>query len=153
MLCNVASYSYHRVYNIDRERCLRAYFLSAVTLNYGLLHTLKQAAEEVLYREALASLLSNPNIVVLGANDGTVTALSTVTEQAVTKRLPIFSFLIKRGTTRYLHYNFVCALLNDLFGIQARGGCMCAGPYAQRLLGLDATAVRALERQLLLKQV
>jgi selenocysteine lyase/cysteine desulfurase len=61
--------------------------------------------------------------------------------------------LIKHGATRYLHYNFVCALLNDLFGIQARGGCMCAGPYAQRLLGLDATAVRALERQLLLKQV
>jgi selenocysteine lyase/cysteine desulfurase len=114
---------------------------------------LLQAAEAVLYQQALTSLLSHPNIEVLGANDGTITALSTVTEQTVTKRLPIFSFLIKHGPTRYLHYNFVCALLNDLFGIQARGGCMCAGPYAQRLLGLDATAVRALERQLLLKQV
>ncbi len=29
----------------------------------------------------------------------------------------------------FLHYNFVCALLNDLFGIQTRGGCQCAGPY------------------------
>ena len=27
------------------------------------------------------------------------------------------------------------ALLNDLFGIQARGGCSCAGPYGHRLLG------------------
>ena len=28
-------------------------------------------------------------------------------------------------------------LLNDLFGIQARGGCSCAGPYGHRLLGID----------------
>jgi selenocysteine lyase/cysteine desulfurase len=49
--------------------------------------------------------------------------------------LPIFSFLIKCGT-RFLHYNYVCAILNDLFGIQSRGGCQCAGPYSQRLLGL-----------------
>ena len=47
-------------------------------------------------------------------------------------RLPIFSFLIcHRPSRKYLHHNFVCTLLNDLFGIQARGGCMCAGPYAQ----------------------
>jgi selenocysteine lyase/cysteine desulfurase len=29
------------------------------------------------------------------------------------------------------------AMLNDLFGIQARGGCSCAGPYGHRLLGID----------------
>lgn len=47
-------------------------------------------------------------------------------------RLPIFAFLIRHPTSgRFLHYNFVCSLLNDLFGIQARGGCSCAGPYAQ----------------------
>ncbi|KAG5192248.1 pyridoxal phosphate-dependent transferase, partial [Tribonema minus] len=82
-------------------------------------------------------------------------------------RLPILSFLIRCGSggsggaqqqqqrrgarPLFLHYNFVCALLNDLFGVQARGGCACAGPYAQRLLGLSASAVRALETQLLLK--
>ena len=48
------------------------------------------------------------------------------------QRLPIFSFLIKhQETSLYLHYNFVTTLLNDLFGIQTRGGCACAGPYAQ----------------------
>ena len=48
------------------------------------------------------------------------------------QRLPIFSFLIKhQETDLYLHYNFVTTLLNDLFGIQTRGGCACAGPYAQ----------------------
>nr|XP_043621918.1 probable cysteine desulfurase [Erigeron canadensis] len=32
---------------------------------------------------------------------------------------------------------FVAKLLNDLFGIQARGGCACAGPYGHHLLGID----------------
>lgn len=50
-------------------------------------------------------------------------------------KLPVFSFLIKCGD-RFLHYNYVCALLNDLFGIQSRGGCQCAGPYAQMMLGM-----------------
>lgn len=35
-----------------------------------------------------------------------------------------------------LHYNFVISLLNDVYGIQARGGCSCAGPYGQRLFGM-----------------
>ena len=47
-------------------------------------------------------------------------------------RLPIFSFLVRHPLSGlFLHHNFVCALLNDLFGIQARGGCACAGPYGQ----------------------
>ncbi|HHL43247.1 MAG TPA: aminotransferase class V-fold PLP-dependent enzyme, partial [Hellea balneolensis] len=52
------------------------------------------------------------------------------------KRLPVFSFLIKDGD-KYLHFNYVVALLNDLFGVQARGGCSCAGPYGHRLLNID----------------
>ncbi len=51
-------------------------------------------------------------------------------------RLSIVSFLI-RHKDRYLHHNYAVALLNDLFGIQARGGCSCAGPYGHRLLGID----------------
>ncbi|EER07279.1 hypothetical protein Pmar_PMAR020440 [Perkinsus marinus ATCC 50983] len=43
-----------------------------------------------------------------------------------------------RQKLKYLHYNFVAAVLNDLFGIQARGGCACAGPYAETILGLSA---------------
>lgn len=45
-------------------------------------------------------------------------------------RLAIFSFLIYvPRIKKYLHYNFVSSLLNDLFGIQVRSGCACAGPY------------------------
>ncbi|MDX7990996.1 aminotransferase class V-fold PLP-dependent enzyme [Xenorhabdus littoralis] len=47
-------------------------------------------------------------------------------------RLAIFSFNIKG-----LHYGMVVAMLNDLFGIQTRGGCSCAGPYAHQLLGIS----------------
>ena len=36
---------------------------------------------------------------------------------------------------RLLHCNFVSELLNDLYGIQSRSGCVCAGPYAHRLYG------------------
>src|SRR3954454_6733793 len=52
------------------------------------------------------------------------------------ERLSIVSFQVRAGQ-RYLHHNFVAALLNDLFGIQARSGCSCAGPYGHRLLGID----------------
>ena len=38
---------------------------------------------------------------------------------------------------RMLHPHFVCALLNDVYGIQSRSGCSCTGPYAHRLLELD----------------
>lgn len=48
----------------------------------------------------------------------------------------------------FLHHNFVVALLNDLFGIQCRGGCMCAGPYAQVLLGIDDKLASVYEAQL-----
>jgi tRNA(Ile)-lysidine synthase TilS/MesJ/selenocysteine lyase/cysteine desulfurase len=64
-----------------------------------------------------------PNLVLLGNDDGN------------NRNLPVFSFLIRFGK-RFLHYNYVCAILNDVFGIQSRGGCQCAGPYSQKLLGL-----------------
>ena len=63
--------------------------------------------------------------------------------------LPIVSFVVKSPTGNFLHHNFVCAVLNDVFGIQARGGCACAGPYAQRLLGLSRELSREYESMLL----
>uniref|UniRef100_A0A0G4FAQ6 Aminotransferase class V domain-containing protein n=1 Tax=Chromera velia CCMP2878 TaxID=1169474 RepID=A0A0G4FAQ6_9ALVE len=34
----------------------------------------------------------------------------------------------------FVHHQLVCALLNDVFGIQSRAGCACAGPYLLDLL-------------------
>jgi hypothetical protein len=57
------------------------------------------------------------------------------------------SFVVRHGP-RYLHHNFVVALLNDLFGIQSRGGCSCAGPYGHRLLGIDIERSHSFEREI-----
>lgn len=75
----------------------------------------------------------HPNIEILGNTD--------------VDRLSITSFKIKHGD-KDLHYNFVVALLNDLFGIQARGGCSCAGPYGHSLLNMNMTKSKAIEAQL-----
>ena len=43
-------------------------------------------------------------------------------------RLPVFSLMFSAPQTGlFLHHNYASALLNDLFGIQSRGGCACAG--------------------------
>jgi len=76
----------------------------------------------VFIRRAVESWGANPNIELLG--------------NLQAERLSIVSFTVRHGP-RYLHHNFVVALLNDLFGIQSRGGCSCAGPYGHRLLGID----------------
>ncbi|GAB4513697.1 MAG: aminotransferase class V-fold PLP-dependent enzyme [Roseibium sp.] len=64
--------------------------------------------------------------------------------------MPVFSFRI-RDLTRggYIHQQLVTRMLSDLYGIQARGGCACAGPYAHRLLGIDAAQSEALRRGIL----
>jgi len=52
------------------------------------------------------------------------------------RRIGIVAFNV-RSRDRYLHPRFVTRLLCDLFGIQTRAGCSCAGPYGHRLLGID----------------
>ncbi|KAL6906197.1 hypothetical protein ACP4OV_003798 [Aristida adscensionis] len=102
--------------------------------------------ERVYSEMAMERLLSNPNIRVLGNTN--------------VERLPIFSFLIYPPVLNSpfevvdepnndkssehvwrkrlpLHGRFVTRLLNDLFGIQARGGCACAGPYGHTLLNIE----------------
>lgn len=64
------------------------------------------------------------------------------------ERLSIVSFVFRRPGGRYLHHNLVVAILNDLFGIQSRGGCSCAGPYGHRLLGIDIERSHEFEREI-----
>ena len=78
---------------------------------------------ELKHYETISKRLSKiTNLVVLGG--------------PTTKRLPIFSFIIKFDD-KLLHFGFISALLNDLFGIESRGGCACAGPYTLRLLNIS----------------
>lgn len=85
-------------------------------------------------QRAIDNLSHNPNIVILGNKSA--------------PRLAILSFLVRHGD-RFLHSNFVTVLLNDLFGIQTRSGCMCAGPLALRLLGIDYETAKRFESELL----
>ncbi|MGH2756003.1 MAG: aminotransferase class V-fold PLP-dependent enzyme, partial [Actinomycetota bacterium] len=110
------------------------------SIRAGLIFQLKDAVgadtirtrEESLIRRAIESWSKNPNIEILGNHDA--------------ERLSIVSFVV-RHERRYLHHNFVVALLNDLFGIQSRGGCSCAGPYGHRLLGIDIERSHEFERE------
>ena len=64
--------------------------------------------EASLTTKVLTSLSANAKVKVLGS----LTA----------PRLAIVSFMVEHPETGlYLHHNFVSAILNDLFGIQARG--------------------------------
>jgi selenocysteine lyase/cysteine desulfurase len=81
-----------------------------------------EARERELWQRARARWAAEENISILGDLDA--------------DRLSIVSFQVRAGD-RYLHHNYVAALLNDVFGIQARSGCSCAGPYGHRLLGID----------------
>jgi selenocysteine lyase/cysteine desulfurase len=103
------------------------------SIRAGLVFQLKQAVgveriherEASFARRAIAAWGANPNIRVLG--------------HRTMPRLPIISFLVRHGE-QYLHQEFVAGVLNDLFGIQARAGCSCAGPYGIRLLGIGREA-------------
>jgi len=65
-----------------------------------------------------------------------IPGLQPVGPEGTENRAPIVSFNIAHRD-RILHPKFVTRLLNDLFGIQSRAGCSCAGPYGHRLLGID----------------
>ncbi len=108
------------------------------SIRAGLVFQLKEAVgheiiaqhEGDFIQRAIAAWSAHPHLRILGNQSAW--------------RLSIVSFVVKHGDG-WLHHNFVVALLNDLFGIQARGGCSCAGPYGHRLLGIDLTRSHAFE--------
>lgn len=65
------------------------------------------------------------------------------------QRLPIFSFQVSDGKGGYVHQQLVTRMLSDRFGIQARGGCACAGPYVHRLLEIDEHGSQAIRQAIL----
>lgn len=67
---------------------------------------------------------------------GSIPGVEIIGEAPPEHRLAIFAFNIRNGRS-YLHPRFIVRLLNDLFGIQSRAGCSCAGPYGHRLLHID----------------
>jgi len=92
-----------------------------------------QEREHEMVQRAMACFDNIPEIEVLG--------------DKTAPRLSIFSLRFKHQG-QDLHYGFVTALLNDLFGIQVRGGCSCAGPYGHHLLGMDRDYSHKIESEI-----
>jgi selenocysteine lyase/cysteine desulfurase len=132
------SHSYHPDAEVREEGGTPAIVES---IRAGLAFKVKEAVgtetirrrERELARRALRSWGANPQIEILGSADAQgrehVAALGA-------ERLPIVSLGI-RHPRGHLHANFVTAVLSDLFGIQARSGCFCAGPYIHRAHPID----------------
>jgi selenocysteine lyase/cysteine desulfurase len=116
------------------------------SIRAGLVFKLKEAVgvdrirrlEHSFIRRAIESWSENPFVRILGNPEA--------------DRLSIVSFVVRApehlGIGKFLHHNFVVAVLNDVFGIQARGGCSCAGPYGHRLLGIDVATSRRFEHEI-----
>ncbi|XP_059483305.1 uncharacterized protein LOC132201285 [Neocloeon triangulifer] len=92
------------------------------------------AREEQIVKNVLAHIKTVPELLLLGP-----------LTHSCNQRLAIFSFMVRHPRGTFLHHNFICTILNDVFGIQARGGCACAGPYAQDLLGINEDLAKKYE--------
>jgi len=71
--------------------------------------------ENELLKLAFAGLDSIPEIKIM--------------DETHRDRLGVISFYVVK-----IHYNLLVKLLNDIYGIQVRGGCACAGTYGHILL-------------------
>ena len=88
--------------------------------------------EQSLVTRALLSWGADPRIEILG--------------EPTSERLPIVSFGL-RHPPGILHSSFVVSVLSDLFGIQARSGCFCAGPYVHRIYPIDEAWSSAMDEE------
>jgi len=79
------------------------------------------AAEQAMVEAAIARWRGHPRLWILG--------------DLGAERLGIISIVFDEGR---LHHNLAARMLSDRYGIQARGGCMCAGTYGHELLGIGA---------------
>ncbi|KAF9366061.1 hypothetical protein BGX34_006601 [Mortierella sp. NVP85] len=79
------------------------------------------------------------------ARHGCIEILGTPTLNRVTVfsamvTIPVLSTIQR---PMQIHYSLLSMMMNDFFGIEMRGGCMCAGPYGSKLLGFGPEKVAA----------
>ncbi len=86
--------------------------------------------QQVLRQRALVAWSEHPRLEILGCAEPR-------------DALPIFSFRVRDAQGGVIHHQLFTRLLSDVHGVQARGGCACAGSYAHRLLGLERSESEA----------
>ena len=82
-------------------------------------------AEKVITHQAMNALQDVSGLHILAGNNQ--------------ERLSIISFYVEG-----IHYNLLVKILNDKYGIQARGGCSCAGTYGHYLLHVQPDFSRSI---------
>ncbi|XP_053616260.1 uncharacterized protein LOC128678632 isoform X3 [Plodia interpunctella] len=92
--------------------------------------------QDNITRQVVSHIKNTPELILLGNESSTV------------RRLPIFSLMVKHPRGTFLHHNFVCAVLNDVFGIQARGGLNSNLNYGSDILGIDDQLLKEYEKLL-----
>jgi len=107
----------------------------------GFLQTIK-AALAVKLKEAMG-------VEAMGRREEAIVPVALDALQAIPRvrllaprgrhRLAMLSFYVED-----VHYNLMVRLLNDRFGVQARGGCSCAGTYGHYLLHVDPARSRSI---------
>eukprot|EP01061_Rhynchopus_euleeides_P045095 TRINITY_DN7983_c0_g1_i1.p1 TRINITY_DN7983_c0_g1~~TRINITY_DN7983_c0_g1_i1.p1 ORF type:complete len:682 (+),score=213.78 TRINITY_DN7983_c0_g1_i1:47-2047(+) len=111
-------------------------------LHESLDSSMAYARELELYWRVFHQVDAHPNVRIL-ARDQLCPREGAGADEPSRSPLPILSFNVAylqdpaTGKEMFLHYNFVTALLNDLFGVQVRGGCACAGPYGKVLMNVS----------------
>ena len=109
---------------------IRAALVFAIKAEIGTAFIKERDAE--LAARAAAAWSRNPHIHLLGVDKP--------------NRLPIFSFTVHDDEGAFVHHQLFTRLLSDISGVQARGGCVCAGPYGHRLLGVQRSESERVRR-------
>ena len=91
--------------------------------------------EKELNKMAMAGLAGLDNLTIFGTGQN--------------HRLPIYSMLVKDAVGNVVNSGQFTRDLSEIYGIQARGGCACAGPYGHRLLDVDEKNSAELRCQIL----
>ncbi|CAH2055879.1 unnamed protein product, partial [Iphiclides podalirius] len=122
---------------IEEYRCAEAVRAALVMQQrdaVGLQNILER--QDYITRQVLSHIKNIPELILLGSESPTV------------RRLPIFSLMVKHPRGTFLHHNFICAVLNDVFGIQSRGGLTSNLNYGSDVLGIDDQLLKEYEKLL-----
>lgn len=80
---------------------------------------------KAIRQQVLSAWSENPHIHILG-------------NKSAKTYLPVFSFCVSNKSKKAMvHQQLFTRMLSDIYGLQVRGGCACAGPYAHRLLDIN----------------
>ena len=131
---------------VSRERALLDRVLSAWRRHP---HIILMGSDRPAFWTQFTDVGGRPEIGDAAALLATPVATPAPARALAGRRLPIVSFNVRMGALvnrsavaahelrpgvhEFLHQNFVAQLLNDIYGIQARSGCSCTGPYGHRL--------------------